>query len=95
MRRVLVGSIVSLVFASMADAKCVGSKHSIRLGTEVSIHRETDGAACFHKVLNSGDPIYGVWVRSQPKHGSLIVASRLTLVYRPSAGFKGEVAPVV
>lgn len=90
MRRVFLGLIFSLACASLADAKCVGASYRIRLGTEISIHRDTDGAPCIHRVFNSGDPIYGVWVRSQPKHGSLTIARRLTIVYRPSPGFKGE-----
>ena len=79
-----------LVFTSMANAKCVGSSYPIRLGSELSIHRDTDGSPCTHSVNSSRDPIYGVDVRSNPKHGSLAIIRRLAIVYRPSPGFKGE-----
>jgi len=90
MQRIFLGLIITLVFASMANAKCVSSRYPIRLGTELSIHRDTDGAPCVHNVGSSFDPIYGIDVRSKPKHGSLTIARRLTIVYRPSSGFKGE-----
>jgi hypothetical protein len=90
MQRVFLGLVITLAFASMANAKCVGSRYAIKLGTELSIHRDTDGAPCVHIVGSSRDPIYGIDVRSKPKHGSLTIARRLTIVYRPSAGFKGE-----
>jgi hypothetical protein len=90
MRRVFLGLAISLLFASMANAKCVGSSYGIRLGSELSIHRDTDGAPCVHNVGRSLDPIYGIDVRSKPKHGSLAIVRRLTIVYRPSPGFKGE-----
>ena len=90
MRRAFLGLFISLVFASMANAKCVGSSYDMRLGTELSIHRATDGAPCFHYVGSSRDPIYGTDVRSKPKHGTLTTERRLTIVYRPSPGFKGE-----
>jgi hypothetical protein len=90
MRRVFLGFVISLVFAPMANAKCVGSSYGIRLGTELSIHRDTDGAPCTHNVTSSRDPIYGTDVKSKPKHGSLTIQRRLTIVCRPSPGFKGE-----
>jgi hypothetical protein len=90
MRRVFFGLVLSLGLVSMANAKCVGSGYGMRLGTEISIHRDTDGASCVHNVGSSRDPIYGVDVRSKPKHGSLTTLRRLTIVYRPNPGFKGE-----
>jgi len=90
MRRVCLGLAAWLVFTSMANAKCVGARYTIRLGSELSIHRETDGAPCVHNVGSSRDPIYGADLRSKPKHGSLAIVSRLKIVYRPSPGFKGE-----
>jgi hypothetical protein len=90
MRRVFLGLVISLVFPSMANAKCVGSRYQMRLGTEQNIHRDTDGAPCVHNVGGSLDPIYGIDVRSKPNHGSLTIIRRLTIVYRPSPGFKGE-----
>jgi hypothetical protein len=90
MRHVFLGLVISLVVASTANAKCVGPSYGMRLGTELSIHRDTDGAPCVHNVAGSRDPIYGIDVRSKPKHGSLTILRRLTIVYRPSPGFKGE-----
>jgi hypothetical protein len=79
-----------LLFISTADAKCVGPRYDVRLGSELSIHRDSDGAPCLHNVGSSRDPIFGVDVKARPKHGSLTVVRRLTIVYRPSPGFKGE-----
>jgi hypothetical protein len=90
MRRLVLGLVISLPFASIANAKCVGARYSMRLGTELSIQRTTDGAPCTHNVGSSRDPIYGIDVRSKPKHGSLAIVRRLTIVYRPSQGFRGE-----
>ena len=90
MRRTLLGFFLALAFTSMADARCVGSNYRIRLGTELSIHRDTDGAPCVHNVGGSRDPIYGTDIRTKPKHGSLNITKRTTIVYRPSPGFKGE-----
>jgi len=94
MRRIFLGLFISLVSASMVQAKCVGSSYGMSLGTERSIHRDTDGAPCIHKVGSSRDPIYGIDVRSKPKHGTLAIEGRLKIVYRPSPGFKGEDAYV-
>jgi hypothetical protein len=90
MRRVLIGLATSLLFVSMASAKCVGPSYGMKLGTELSIHRDSDGSPCRHNVASSRDPIYGIDVRSNPKHGSLTIVRRLSIVYRPSPGFKGE-----
>ncbi len=79
-----------LPLASAAHAKCTGPRYNIRLGTDISIHRESDGAPCVHTVGSSRDPIYGIDVRSSPKHGSLTTVRRLTIVYRPAPGFKGQ-----
>jgi hypothetical protein len=90
MRHVYLGLAAGLLFISTADAKCVGPRYGMRLGSERSIHRDSDGAPCVHNVGSSRDPIYGVDVKAGPKHGSLTVVRRLTIVYRPSPGFKGE-----
>jgi hypothetical protein len=90
MRRLCLGLAAWLAFTSIANAKCVGASYGMRLGSELSIHRDTDGAPCVHTVTSSRDPIYGVDVKSNPKHGSLAIVRRLTIVYRPSPGFKGE-----
>lgn len=90
MWRVFWGMAVSLALASAASAKCVGPRYSIKLGTELSIHRDTDGGSCLHNVASSRDPIYGIDIRSNPKHGSLTIIRRLSVVYRPTPGFKGE-----
>jgi len=90
MRRLCLGLAAWLVCTSMANAKCVGARYDVRLGSEISIHRDTDGAPCTHSVTSSRDPIYGADVRSKPKHGSLAIVRRLMIVYRPSPGFKGE-----
>jgi len=90
MRRALIGLGASLLFVSMANAKCVGPSYGMKLGTELSIHRDSDGSACRHNVGGSRDPIYGIDVRSNPKHGSLTIVRRLTIVYRPTPGFKGD-----
>src|SRR5947208_15531438 len=90
MRRLCLGLAAWLVCTSMANAKCVGGRYDIRLGSEISIHRDTDGAPCTHSVGSSRDPPYGTDVRSKPKHGSLASVSRLAVVYRPNPGSNGE-----
>jgi hypothetical protein len=90
MRRAAVGIAISLLFGSIANAKCTGPSYPIRLGTEISIHRDSDGGDCVHRLNRSIDPIYGTIVTSKPKHGSIETRNRITIVYHPSHGFKGE-----
>jgi hypothetical protein len=90
MQRVALSIAISFVFAPIAEAKCVGPNYGIRLNSELTIHRESDGGPCVHSVGSSRDPIYGIDIRSRPKHGSLAVIRRLAIVYRPNPGFRGE-----
>ncbi|MBR1124379.1 hypothetical protein JQ628_22820 [Bradyrhizobium lablabi] len=90
MQRLILGLVFYLALASTVDAKCVGSRYSVRLGTDLNIQRTTDGTPCTHSIGSSRDPIYGIDVKSRPKHGSLVIIRRLAIVYRPTPGFKGQ-----
>jgi hypothetical protein len=90
MWRIVAGLFFALVFASQADAKCTGASYNVRLGTELNLQRTTDGARCRHNIRGSRDPIYGIDIRTRPKHGTLTIVRRLTIDYRPNPGFKGN-----
>jgi len=79
-----------LIAQSPAWARCTGPNYNVRLGTEISLHRESDGGRCSHNIKSSRDPIYGSAVKVQPRHGSIEESSRTRLVYRPAPGYKGE-----
>lgn len=90
MRHILLVPALLLLLVSVADARCVGPRYDVRLGTELSIHRDSDGSPCQHTISGSRDPIYGIDVKSNPRHGSLSIVRRLSIVYRPTPGFRGE-----
>lgn len=76
--------------AAPASAKCTGGYHSMQLGMTVETQMISDGGPCHNRVLRSNDPIYGSLIVAAPKHGSLSSAGRISLIYRPQAGFKGD-----
>jgi hypothetical protein len=87
--RVALSGAMFLALTSVSHAKCSGPNFQFKLGQQVSTQRTSDGSPCRFTLNYTGSPIYGTEIVGRPKHGSVSISGRTTVIYSPSAHYKG------
>jgi hypothetical protein len=85
----ILNAVLFFAVTSASYADCSGANFTFKIGQQSHVQRVTDGTPCLFTLRFSGSPIYGTEVVARPKHGSVRVSDRTTLIYYPSPTYKG------